>query len=126
LSQGNYCRFINESKDIVLAERAFMARSFFSRFKGLLGTANLEQGEGLYLEPCSSIHMFGMKYAIDALFIDKTGLVVGLVHSIKPGALSKAYGKARGCLELPAGTLAAGGTALGDRIVFVKVEEPGR
>lgn len=103
-----------------------MARSFFSRFKGLLGTATLEPGEGLYLDPCSSIHMFGMKYAIDALFIDKNGLVVGLVHSIKPGALSKVYGKARGCLELPAGTLNAGGTALGDRIVSVAIEEPGR
>lgn len=95
-----------------------MARSFFTRFKGLLGTASLAPGEGLYLAPCSSIHMFGMKYAIDALFIDKNGLVVGLVHSIKPGALSKVYGKAAACLELPAGTLSESGTVLGDKIAF--------
>jgi Uncharacterized ACR, COG1430. len=97
---GTYCGFKNETKNTILAERAIMARSFFSRLKGLLGTLSLPSGQGLLLEPCNGIHMLGMLYAIDAVFIDKQGVVVGLVERIPPFALSKTYKKAQSCLEL--------------------------
>lgn len=102
----------------MLAENARIAADFFSRLKGLLGTQSLPAGEGLLIEPCSGIHMFGMKYAIDALFLDKQLRVVGVVHSIAPGSLSKTYKGAHSCLELPAGVLKETGTCEGDQIVF--------
>jgi len=62
--------------------------------------------------------MFGMAYAIDAVFLDHEGVVVGLVENLKPGSISKTFWKAKGCLELPAGTLSGTDTRLGDTIVL--------
>lgn len=111
-------RCINLSNERVIAERVRTARSFFSRLKGLLGTDQLPSGEGLLIAPCSSIHMFGMRYAIDVIFFDKDLAVIGLVAAIPPGKTSKIYSKALGCVELPSGTIAEVGIALGDRLQF--------
>lgn len=99
-----------------MADEALLADGFFRRLKGLLGTPSLAKGKGIYIVPCRQIHMFGMKYAIDCVFLDKAGTVVGIVQSIGPGALSPIFAKAHGCLELPAGTIADTGTAEGDKI----------
>ena len=107
-----------------MAERAFNANNPLTRFKGLLGTSSLSAGagvpfDGLYLDPCNGIHMFWMTYAIDALFLDKELVVVAVVDSIKPWAVSKVYKEARTVLELPASSLAGGGTAVGDQIQII-------
>ena len=58
--------------------------------------------------------MFGMKFAIDAVFLDKNGVVVGILEDFAPGKMSRIFGKAKACLELPAGTVKQTGTTLGD------------
>ena len=83
---------------------------------GLLNRTSLDEGEGLLLTSCQSIHMFGMKFAIDALFLDKEGVVVGVLEDFAPGKMSRIFGKAKSCLELPAGTVKKTGTTLGDVI----------
>lgn len=93
-----------------------IADSYFLRLRGLLFRAQLEPGEGLYLERCNCIHMFGMTYAIDAVFVDRALCVVGLVEAIKPGQVSAIFRNAAGCLELPVGTISASGTTLGDSL----------
>lgn len=117
-ADGSTCQFTNLTKDRVLAERASVARSFFRRLKGLLGTASLPDGEGLLLSPCNSIHMFGMKYAIDVVFLDKELVVVDVLENIAPGKASRVYRKAYCCLELPAGKVHLTGTTIGDRLAF--------
>ncbi len=47
--------------------------------------------------------MFGMKFAIDALFLDKNGVVVGILEDFAPGKMSRIFSRAKACLELPAG-----------------------
>ncbi len=111
-----YRRFVNVTRQQVLAEKAFIADNILTRMRGLLFRPQLASGEGLYLERCNCIHMFGMAYAIDAVFVSRDLLVVGLCDSIKPGQMSKAFGGARGCLELPAGTISNTATKLGDKI----------
>lgn len=100
----------------MLASAADVADTFFARLVGLLRTPGLEPGQGLYIAPCSQIHMFGMKYAIDVVFMDKKGIVVGLCKSIPPGKASALYARAHGCVELPAGTIEDTGTQEGDEI----------
>jgi uncharacterized membrane protein (UPF0127 family) len=109
---------VNETRQQMVASSARTARSLLSRLRGLLFGAPLAHGEGLYLVPCRSIHMIGMTFPIDAIFVDKQGIVVGLVKDIQPWGISDFYWKAFGCLELPAGTIAATGTVLGDRLKF--------
>ena len=42
---------------------------------GLLGRSELAEGEGLWIQPCNSIHTWFMRFPIDAIFFDKTGKV---------------------------------------------------
>lgn len=108
--------FLNKAKGTLLATNARIANSFLARAKGLLGTTELPEGQGLLIDPCNSIHMFGMKYAIDAVFLDKKLKVVAVIDSIAPGKASKLYGSAKSCLELPAGTARQTNTEVGDEL----------
>jgi hypothetical protein len=82
-----------------------IARSSWTRFMGLMGRPSLEAGSALYLEPCNSIHMFFMRFAIDVLFLDRQGKVKRVMHSLKPWRISPIVFGARSVVELPAGTL---------------------
>lgn len=116
--------FVNETRKTVLADSAAIARSMFGRMKGLLGVKALAQGEGLYIVPCNSIHMIGMQFSLDAVFLDKSGTVVGLLEDFRPGRISRIFFAAHGCLEVPAGTIARTATKLGDKIFFDRGEVP--
>ncbi|MGE5553701.1 MAG: DUF192 domain-containing protein [Betaproteobacteria bacterium] len=113
---------INAKTGVRLAERAELAKSFLARARGLLGRKGLEPGEGLILYPCNSVHMFFMRFAIDVVFLDKVGRVVGLCWNLPPGAVSRIYPRAVQAVELPAGTLGRTGTRLGDLLEFRPAE----
>ena len=83
-----------------------------------MGRDTLPAGEGLILRPCRAIHMRAMAFPLDVAFLDRSGAVVAAYHSIPPGARTRWHKAARDALELPAGTLAASGTAIGDTIVL--------
>jgi uncharacterized membrane protein (UPF0127 family) len=105
-----------------LGERIRVADSWWTRFRGLLGTPPLAPGEGLLIDPCRSVHMFGMRYPIDVAFLDRAGKVVGLCHRLAPGARSPWIHAARSALELPAGTLTAAGITEGDLLTLSPLE----
>ena len=102
-----------------LAARIAVADSLWSRFMGLMGKHELPSGEGIVIRPCSSIHMFFMRFPIDAVFVDADGLVLRIYASIRPWSVSGIVWKAKACLELPAGTAAAKGLHVGDRVELV-------
>jgi uncharacterized membrane protein (UPF0127 family) len=104
----------------VIAERVQLASDPWSRFWGLMGRPELPAGHGILITPCSSIHMFFMRFPIDVLFLDRDDVVVKVVHSIKPWRTALGGGGKK-ALELPAGTAAEAGIAIGDQISF---EEP--
>lgn len=82
-----------------------IARTSWSRFVGLMGRAELPSGTGLWIEPCNSIHMFFMRFAIDVLFLDRAGRVKRVMLRLKPWRVSPIVFGARTTVELPAGTL---------------------
>lgn len=82
-----------------------VARSTWARFMGLMGRPQMDPGSGLYLEPCNSIHMFFMRFAIDVLFLDRSGKVKRVLLNLKPWRISPIVFGARSVVELPAGTL---------------------
>ena len=88
---------------MIMDSKLIIADNFFTRLRGLLFRKPLAQGEGLILIPCNSIHTFGMRYAIDAVYLDRTGRVLRVDEALPAG---KAWPGARGAkrvLELPAG-----------------------
>jgi uncharacterized membrane protein (UPF0127 family) len=112
-------RVLNEPRHAVLCERCGVADNIFTRVRGLLGRAALEAGEGLLIVPCPSIHMFGMKFSLDVVFLTRESIVTDFVENIAPGKyyLAKPHqGKTHSALELPMGTIARSGTQRGDRL----------
>lgn len=104
----------NVTRKNILANKCEMAATFFSRFKGLQLRKDLPEGGGLLIAPCNSIHMFFMRFAIDAVFIDINNKIVYIEKGIKPWRVSKIVKNARSVLELPSGTVSATGSEPGD------------
>ena len=123
-------RIENVTRSTTLATRCEVASSLFKRIRGLLGREGLEQGEGLLISPCPSIHMWGMKFSLDAVFVDKDLVVVDVVESLAPGKYFVARPleeegvtrKARDVFELPVDTIARTQTQRGDRLELHPVE----
>ncbi len=116
----NPVKIINLNQGTTLAEETVVAEGIFSRIKGLLGKKGLSQGEALIIKPCNSIHMFFMRFAIDAVFVDKNNRVVGMVKCLKPFTVSPIFLKARFVIELPANTIQESRTQVGD---YISIEE---
>ena len=114
-------RVHNLSRQQTLADRAVRAESFWSRFRGLLGRSGLEPGEGMVFEPCNSVHMIGMRFAIDVIHLDKQGKVVRIVPSLRPNQLGPLIWRSHVVIELPAGTAHATDTHEGDEIAIERV-----
>ncbi len=72
----------NEPVETVL--RVCRATRFFSRLRGLLFQAPLREDEGLLLLPCASVHTAFMRYAIDVVFLDRSGAIVKIVPGLQP------------------------------------------
>ena len=100
----------------VVCERCAVAATPLRRMKGLLGRKSLEADEGLLIRPTSSIHMFFMRFPIDAVFLDRDLAVRKVVPGLKPWRIAFARG-AKSVVELSAGTAAKHGIAPGDRLV---------
>lgn len=109
--------------DIDLGSCVLLANTVWTRLKGLLGAPPLQPGEGMLLDPCQAVHMYGMKQALDVAFVSGGGQVVAVYHDLRPGQRSKYHGKARQALELPVGTLRETGTRVGDQLVVEDVPE---
>jgi uncharacterized membrane protein (UPF0127 family) len=105
----------NKTRGTELGDRVRVATSLLGRALGLLSTATLPSGEGLYLSPCKSIHTFFMRYTIDVLFLDDKGVVMTQC-TMAPWKISRWESRCRGILELPAGTLEKTRTQPGDLI----------
>jgi len=113
---------INVTKKTWLATTVRKADSFLSRFIGLLNRERLGPEEVLWLVPSKAIHTIGMKFPIDAVFLDKDHRVVGLISDLPPHRVTRLYLRAHSVLELPSGTVRKSRTALGDQLDVSMVE----
>jgi protein-S-isoprenylcysteine O-methyltransferase Ste14/uncharacterized membrane protein (UPF0127 family) len=111
-------RVSNATSGAVIAERLRTADTHWTRLRGLLGTRRLEPGDGLWIKPCSQVHMIGMRYAIDVVFLDAEHRVVRAIAGLAPGKISPRVRAASSVLELPEGTLARAGLHEGGRLVI--------
>src|SRR5215471_9528883 len=109
-------RVVAAETGTVLADRLQLAFTHWTRLRGLLGTSSLASGDGLWIKPCRQVHMFGMRYAIDAVFLDDGEVVVGVVSNLAPNTLSPRIRDASSVIELPAGTVERAGLRVGARL----------
>ena len=101
----------------VLAARCYRATSAMARLVGLLGTPDLAEDEALWLEPCASVHTWGMRIPIACAFLDRDGQVLRVVDPLPPWRVAApARGqRARAAVECRAGSLT--GLPVGERLL---------
>lgn len=108
-------RLFNESQGSMIAERLCLADTFWKRLRGLLGTREFPLGNALLIQPCKGVHMFGMRYPLDLLFVDERDVVVETVESLAPGRM-KSCRRAAYVVELPCGAVESLKIRIGDRL----------
>ena len=122
--RGNVFAF-NRTRDACLAADVAVADTFFRRLKGLLGQPHgwAQAHRGLWIVPSRGVHMFGMRFAIDVVFLGRGEIVVHLEQNLRPWRVSRVVPSARSVLELPAGAIARTATHVGDQIAFRSEEK---
>ena len=110
---------MHERTGKVLAEDLEMATSMISLTAGLMFRRTLDQGRGLWLNPCNGIHMMFMNFPIDAVFLDSKERVRKVYRKLPAwyGVVWFVWG-ARSVLELPSGSTADIDLHRGDQIVI--------
>jgi uncharacterized membrane protein (UPF0127 family) len=87
---------------------AWRATAPRERRLGLLGTEGLLGSDGrpgaLWIEHCSSVHTFGMRYALDLAYLNRAGRVLA-TSTMARSRLGWPRLRARSVLEVPAGAL---------------------
>ncbi|MEU1791315.1 DUF192 domain-containing protein [Streptomyces sparsogenes] len=96
-----------------------VAASYRARTRGLLGRDGVPGA--LLLTPASSVHTFGMRFAIDVAYLDRR-LTVLAVRTMRPGRLGLPRPRARHVLEAEAGAMERWGIRTGARVA---VHPPG-
>ena len=117
-----YVSVVNQTTGEVLARRAAVAETMWTRFLGLQGQPRLPAGTGLVLLPCASIHMLFMRFPIDAVFATRDGQVVRVGRRLRPWVSASIAAGALYCVELPAG--AAERTLEGHAIELRRLADP--
>ncbi|MBM3858648.1 MAG: DUF192 domain-containing protein [Verrucomicrobia bacterium] len=107
----------NLTKNTLLSERCWFADSFWNRLVGLIGRRFFSEGEGMIFDRCRAIHTFGMRFAIDVVWLNKDFQVLRAVESLLPYRVC-AQPRAAFVLELPEGTIRRTHTAAGDNVHF--------
>ena len=110
----------NETRGTTIADAVETASSLWARFMGLMGRRSLPAGGALWLPGDNGIHMFFMRFPIDAVFLsrpsgDGARKVLAAKSNLRPwtGIVPLVRG-ASGVLELPVGAIDASGTVAGD------------
>jgi uncharacterized membrane protein (UPF0127 family) len=90
----------------IVAQQLEVARNFFARGLGLMGRPALPENGGLLIHDCNGIHMMFMRFPIDAVFVDKKGVVLKTYERLLPwiGMVPFVW-RADKVAELPAGTI---------------------
>ena len=111
-------KVFNKTKNLAVSAEAARADTFTTRLFGLIPRKSLGAEEGLWLEPCAMMHMCFMRFAIDAVFLDRDLKVLRVLENMWPWSFSPWVRGARGVLELPAGRC-AGRVSEGDVLEFL-------
>ena len=88
-----------------------VARAFRERRRGLAKMTPLPPGHALRILKCNSIHTFGMRFALDLVWLARDGRVLRVDHAVAPRRM-KLCVRARSVVETVAGEGDAFATAL--------------
>ena len=115
LDSGKSCRLRESNSGRVVLKRLEVGQGVWQRSVGLIGRASLAPDSGLWLEPCNGVHTWFMRYAIDVVYLDRTGIVLHVAANVRPWRLCLPMKGCRSILELPSGAAERIGILVGSR-----------
>jgi len=117
---------LNRTRGTCLAEDVRVARNYWTRLRGLVGTnkSAFAPGQALWIIPCRGVHTLAMNFPLDLIYLDSVSTVVHLQESVKPWRFAAVSLRAASVMELPAGTIEKSSTRIGDKIEIVAANHP--
>ena len=92
-----------------------VAQGFLARAIGWLGKSTVGELDAIWIQPCRSVHTFGMRFSIDIVFVSAAGRILSIDAIVGPWKMRR-NADANAVLELPAGRTAALGLKVGDEV----------
>jgi uncharacterized protein len=108
------------AKSVTIGSRIGLANTSPARFRGLMGRKSLEPGSGILIRPSSGVHMMFMRFAIDAVGLDRQMRVVKLWPGLRPWRMTSINLKVQSVLELASGQVEQCGIELGDQLAVTE------
>jgi uncharacterized membrane protein (UPF0127 family) len=109
-------RVENKTRNATLVSKGRLANNFWKRLRGLVGVKKLPDGDGLLIQPCNQVHCMFMSIPIDVLYIGSDERILAIDTAMQPWAMGRLVRGAKRVLEVPAGTVVATGTKVGDQL----------
>lgn len=111
----------NRTRGICLADDVRVARTHWSRLRGLIGVgeAGFPAGQALWIVPCRGVHTLAMRFPLDLVYLDRDGVVVNLRAGVEPWRFAPITFHAASVLELPSGVIRRSNTSIGDTVEIV-------
>jgi hypothetical protein len=114
-------RLVNAADGATVAEPLVVADGYWSRLAGWQFRRPPAAGQGLLLVPCGSIHTCWMRFAIDVVYLDRSGTVLAVRRGVRPWRMAIAPRGTHAVLELAAGSATPDPT---DRLALQWVDRP--
>jgi uncharacterized membrane protein (UPF0127 family) len=92
-----------------------LAATFWSRLRGLACTSRFPCF-GLLIVPCGSIHMLGMRYPIEAVFVSSAFHVLKIARNVRPWVGMAFCAQAHAVLEWQLDSAEKFGIGVGDTL----------
>lgn len=99
-------RLLRLPREVVLGVDVPVARGPLARLLGLAWLDLDRAGAGLLIPRCNSVHTFGMRFALDLVFLDAAGRPCAVRTGVAPRKFAR-FAAARAVLELPVGEVPA-------------------
>ena len=106
----------NADTGMLLARPVESAFDSAARRRGLLGRSGLDGG-ALVIAPCHLVHTCFMRFAIDTIFVDREGRVVGVRHDVAPWRVAGSW-RGFATIEVDAGQARRAGIRPGHRLAL--------
>lgn len=100
--------------DRLIADDVTIAESMLNRFRGYMFKSHIAKGEGLLIPRCNWIHTLFMMQKIDAVYLNKEGVIVDMESDIRPWRFCKPRFKAKSTLELCSGAINSNSLKIGE------------
>jgi len=103
-------------KKRVVVDELEASEAMSKRTRGLIGHAPLRFGQGMMIRPCRWIHMFGMSFPIDVLYVNRRGRIVAVSENLRPNRIDRPVPHAWYVVEMAAGAIREARIRVGDLV----------